>query len=366
MTYAGIYLHIPYCHQACSYCDFYFSTHQKTLPLFLQALKQEIALNKDFLPPDVPILTLYFGGGTPSILSSDQLQELITCLKFHYDLSNLLEFTIEVNPEDINEQKLTDYLQLGVNRLSLGIQSLHDHELQFMRRPHDAHKSVQSLQLVSQYFTNYSVDIIYGTPNSTLADLQYTVENLLQYQPAHFSCYALTIEPNTLLNYWQKNKRFETVDEHYVMQYEWLTDYLTQHGYHPYELSNFAKDGMYSKHNSLYWKHYPYLGLGPAAHSFKPYVRSYNRPNVHRYIEQLLEKKAEPHRENEHLHEGQIALEKMMFLVRQNHGIEASTIPEKLYKQWTNDGLAYPSQGKLYFTPRGLMLSDKLLLELVG
>lgn len=366
MTYAGIYIHIPYCHQACSYCDFYFSTNKKSLPLYLQALKQEIAIKKDFLPSDVPIHTLYIGGGTPSILSPEQIHDIISCLKFHFDLSNLQEFTVEVNPEDVSEDKLTAYLRLGVNRISLGIQSLHDHELQFMRRPHDAQKSMQALKLVSKYFSNYSVDIIYGIPNSTLQNLQFTVENLFQYRPAHFSCYALTIEPNTLLNYWQKKQHFDIADEHYVLQYEWLTNYLTKHGYFPYELSNFAKEDMHSKHNSLYWKHYPYLGLGPAAHSFVPYIRTYNRPNVHRYIEQLLEKRSLPHQEKEQLQDEQIALEKRMFLVRQNQGIPASKLSNGTYERWASEGLAFMQNNMVLLTPKGLMLSDSLLLELVG
>jgi oxygen-independent coproporphyrinogen-3 oxidase len=362
--YGGIYVHIPFCHQACSYCDFYFSTLKKYIPKFLQALLTEIDLKKDFFCNHEPIFTLYFGGGTPSLLANRDLEIIVQKIYKNFANLRLQEVTIEANPEDVTQEKLRFWSDLGFNRISLGVQSLHENELKFMKRNHTFQQVYHALELLqNSNFQNFSVDVIYGLPNSSCKTLEFTLKELLTFKPSHFSCYALTIENKTLLNYQKQKQLFELDEEQYVQQYDFLVQYLENFGYKRYELSNFSLVGKISVHNSLYWKHFPYLGLGPSAHSFYPNVRSSNIANTHIYAEKLNNHEVPVHCKEE-LSKEQIALEKLMFQVRQNVGLNSQKIDKNLKEIWLKNCWIYEREKKIYFTNQGLMLSDYLILQL--
>ncbi len=281
---AGIYIHIPFCKQACHYCDFHFSTSQKLYDKVLEALIVEIESRKKELTDEVS--TIYFGGGTPSILKVRDLERIIQTVRTHYNCAPHMELTLECNPDDVNEQVLRDWLRVGVNRLSLGIQSFDDEVLAWMNRAHDARLSVEAFELArSVGFDNISCDLIYGIPNKDESYWKTQLSKMLALKPEHLSCYCLTVEPKTVLDHQLKKGQFSlpdqerTGDEFLVMR-----DLLKQSGYQQYEVSNFSLPGKESKHNSSYWKSHMYLGFGPSAHSFNGKQRRWNMANNARYV----------------------------------------------------------------------------------
>lgn len=364
-NFAGIYVHIPFCHQACSYCDFYFSVHTKHLPIFIQAILKEIELKKDFFCNQEKIRTLYFGGGTPSLLTPNDLQLIYTKIINTFQNIEIEEFTIEVNPEDVTKENLKCWKALGVNRISLGVQSIHEEELTFMKRNHTSQQIFEALDYIKESgIENFTVDVIYGIPIGSVPKLKKTLQKLLIYEPKHFSCYALTVEPKTLLDYQLKKKQWVIEDDNYVKEYEFLVNFLQDNGYFRYEISNFSKKGYESRHNASYWRHVPYLGLGPSAHSFDGKKRSSNIANLHRYEEKLSHQEL-PTNFEETLSKEQIQLEQLMFKIRQNQGIEIHYFNRSMLEDWLKKDWIYREEEKIFFTNKGLMLSDSLILQII-
>lgn len=290
---AGIYIHIPFCKKACHYCNFHFSTQTQHIHSFVEALLNEIELRRDYI--NTPIQTIYFGGGTPSLLSAEQISSIIEKLQLNFDLSNLQEFTLEANPDDININKLSEWNAIGINRLSIGIQSFQKESLAWMNRAHIVDQSHQAIQMAQDAgFNNISIDLIYGTPHYTKEHLLADLKIIEDYRIPHVSCYALTVEEKTALNSMIEKGKIENVKtEVQAEHFEIIVDYLNKIGFEHYEISNFAKPGNRSKHNSSYWKGIPYLGLGPSAHSFNGSSRQWNVANNALYM-QSLEKRALP------------------------------------------------------------------------
>lgn len=288
---AGIYIHIPFCKQACHYCDFHFSTNHKYVDEMTAAICMELKLQKDYLTQE-PINTIYFGGGTPSLLSSSQLSDMLTIIRSEYQVTDHAEVTLEANPDDLDRQKLQMLFDAGVNRLSIGIQSFHEKTLQFLNRAHDRKQALQCLEDARAVgFNNISIDLIYGIPSENHQLWQEDLAQAIKLQPEHISSYCLTIEPKTTFGNWLKKGNIPPVEEEYAAdQFEILIDELSKAGYEQYEVSNFCKPGFYSRHNSSYWKQNKYLGIGPSAHSYNGQTRQFNVSHNPKYMKALADK----------------------------------------------------------------------------
>lgn len=285
---AGIYIHIPFCKQACHYCDFHFSTSLKKKDELVQALTKELILRKDELK-NQPIETIYFGGGTPSLLSTTELQMLIGTIYKHYIIIENPEITLEANPDDLTEnQRFSDYKKVGINRLSIGVQSFFEDDLRAMNRAHNATEAVKCLQSVTQYFENITIDLIYGIPNMSIEKWNENLNIAFGFGVNHISSYALTVEPKTALDNFIKKGTYPPIDEALALKhFNHLVEKTTDHGYVHYEISNFGKPDFFSKHNTSYWQGKPYLGIGPSAHSFNGHQRSWNVSNNSKYIQSI-------------------------------------------------------------------------------
>ena len=289
---AGIYIHIPFCRQACTYCNFHFSTSLAQKDALLNALHDEILLTNTFTPGET-IETIYFGGGTPSLLTPEELKEILGQVKNKFSITKNAELTLEANPDDITPAVLESWQAIGINRLSLGVQSFDEKELQWMNRAHNAAQSLQSIDdIIAAGFTNFSVDFIYGSPLLDDETLKKNCSIIFNKKIPHISCYALTVEPKTALNKMIEQHRSLPVDvAQQAKQFEILLDLTEEAGYEQYEISNFAKPGFRSKHNSSYWQGKPYYGFGPAAHSFNGKdIRRWNIANNALYIQSIKNK----------------------------------------------------------------------------
>ena len=284
---AGIYLHIPFCKKACHYCNFHFSTQTTHIQSFVNAIIREIELQKDYLKG--PIKTIYFGGGTPSLLSQTQLSTIIKALYANFDIAPEIECTLEANPDDINKDLLAAWKALGINRLSIGIQSFQATALTWMNRAHSIEQSHTAIQLAQAAgINNISVDLIYGTPTLSDAALIQDLNWIEHYQIKHVSCYALTVEDKTALKKLIEKEALKDVDPaQQAAHFELLSSRLVAMGMEHYEISNFAQPGCRSQHNSNYWSGVPYLGLGPSAHSFNGISRQWNIANNALYIQSI-------------------------------------------------------------------------------
>jgi len=284
---AGIYLHIPFCRQACHYCNFHFSTTLKLKNEFVGALLKEIELQTNYLPAE-PVHTIYFGGGTPSLLTIDELKAILLALRQNFSVDAGAEITLEANPDDLNADKLSEWKQAGINRLSIGVQSFFEEDLRWMNRAHTAQQAINNLQLAKTYFDNITIDLIYGTPTLPDEKWQHNVQQAISLGISHLSCYALTVEPGTALAHMiDKHKTIDVNTEDQARQFLLLTDWMQAAGYEHYEISNFALPGKRSRHNSSYWQGAAYLGLGPSAHSFNSESRQWNISNNALYIQSL-------------------------------------------------------------------------------
>ena len=285
---AGIYIHIPFCKQACHYCNFHFSTSMNHKNGFLDALLKEISLQAGYLE-EHEVQTIYFGGGTPSLLNGEELGSVLTAIYNRFNIAPGAEITFETNPDDITSEKLMEWKSRGINRLSIGVQSFYDEDLRWMNRAHDAGQAQNSIGLSqSAGFENITIDLIYGTPGLTDQKWKSNVEQAISLGIPHLSCYALTVEPSTALEKMIALKKSPPVNtDDQARQFGLLMDYLGEAGYEHYEISNFALPGKRSRHNSSYWQRQPYLGLGPSAHSFKGNTRQWNVSNNILYINSL-------------------------------------------------------------------------------
>ena len=294
----GIYIHIPFCHQACTYCDFHFSTQLKAKSDMVGALAREIFLRKNYLKGK-PLTTIYFGGGTPSIVGVENIREILQAIAENYSIEKNPEVTLEANPEDLTPEKVQQLQQAGINRLSIGIQSFRDEDLRLMNRSHSAEHAAKSVRTAQAGgFKNISVDLIYGTPGLSDDDWKKNMETVFELDVPHLSCYALTIEPKTAFAKWIKEGKMPAPDEDRVStQFEMLMDLAPGAGYEHYEISNFAKPGFLSRHNTSYWLGEPYVGIGPSAHSYDIHSRQWNISNNSTYIQSIAEGKAPFERE---------------------------------------------------------------------
>lgn len=286
---AGIYIHIPFCRKACTYCDFHFSTNLSRRADMVRAIACEASLRRDFFGKDVLLDTLYFGGGTPSLLQAEEWGLLLEQLYKDFTFRDGFEFTVECNPDDLTRESLVTLKKFGVNRLSIGVQSLRDQDLELMNRSHRAAQAVTSIRLARETgFENLTTDLIYGIPNLDLDSWQENIEQLVSLEVNHISAYALTVEEQTVLSKQvAKGSVIIPKEETYEAQYFLLIDLLEANGFEHYELSNFALPGYRSLHNSSYWNGTAYLGLGPSSHSYIDDTRSWNLSNNAKYLELL-------------------------------------------------------------------------------
>jgi oxygen-independent coproporphyrinogen-3 oxidase len=286
---AGIYLHIPFCKQACHYCDFHFSTDARGAEEMVEAMEGELDLRKDFLSTEVE--TLYWGGGTPSLLPVELLERLMSKVRERFTVAPGAEVTLEANPDDLDPSKLRQLRVAGVNRLSLGLQSFNADLLRFLNRAHDAASARRCITMSREAgIANLSVDLIYGIPGLTPETWRETLQEVLQQKPEHLSAYSLTIEERTVFGSRLKKGQFAPAPEADVAgQFETMVDVLEENGYEHYEISNFSLPGFQSRHNSNYWKQVPYLGIGPSAHSYDGMRRYMNIRNNARYVRSIAD-----------------------------------------------------------------------------
>ncbi len=324
---AGIYLHIPFCRQACHYCNFHFATSLRYKNEMQDALLKEIPLRSAYLQ-DETVETIYFGGGTPSLLDADAIQQLIDQLRETFTIAHHAEITLEANPDDITEEKIAAWKKAGVNRLSLGIQSFFEEDLQWMNRAHNAAQAVAAIELAIKHFDNITADLIYGTPQLTNEKWQYNVEKIISLGIPHISCYALTVEPKTPLEKLIRLQKSENVNpDKQSDQFLLLMTWLKNAGYEHYEISNFAKPGRRSRHNSSYWQGKKYAGIGPSAHSFNGKSRQWNIANNQAYINSI-EKGLIPS-EEELLSETEQLNEYIMTSLRTMEGLDISLLSSR-------------------------------------
>ena len=287
---SGIYIHIPFCKQACHYCDFHFSTQMGKKEEMLKALTQELKLRKDEFKND-NVETIYFGGGTPSVLNVSEIELLIGSVYKNYKVSSDPEITLEANPDDLSKSKIEELSNSPINRLSIGIQSFFEEDLKLMNRAHSAEEAINVLSLATKYFDNISIDLIYGMPNMSNERWKENIEKAISFKVPHISSYALTVEPRTALaNFVKKGLIKPVADEVAQEHFNILNDCLQQAGYDSYEISNFGKPDYFSKNNSAYWQQKKYIGIGPSAHSFDGHKRGWNINNNSKYIKAITSK----------------------------------------------------------------------------
>ncbi len=328
---AGIYIHIPFCKKRCSYCDFYKDTNISIKSDFIESLKREFSFRASFFKSNTVITTLYFGGGTPSVLNLDEFKEIILELNRIFDLSKIEELTVELNPDDVSLEYLSGLKNLGVNRVSFGVQSFHDKYLKMIRRRHDSHQALEAVSLCKLVgIDNISIDLIYGLPGLTLEEWQNDIDLFLSLKVPHLSAYHLIYEEGTLMTAQLKKGLFsEATEEESSDQFNLLRNGLINHGFEHYEISNFSLPNMYSKHNSSYWKGELYLGFGPSAHSFDGRVRYWNFSDLNKYIS-FLNQGRDDFFDCEELSEKDIYNELVMLGLRTKKGIYEGDLKSKV------------------------------------
>jgi oxygen-independent coproporphyrinogen-3 oxidase len=373
---AGIYIHIPYCKVACHYCNFHFSTNTAHLNDFADALLLETQLQKNYLLGE-KIETLYFGGGTPSVLEKAHLEKIFSALHKHFDLSEITELTLEANPDDITEEKLLLWKAAGVNRLSIGVQSFFEEDLKWMNRAHIADDVTRSLQMAEAAgFKNLNIDLIYGLPDMNEERWKQNLETFFSYNIPHLSAYCLTVEPKTALDKMiQKGKKKAVNDKSAHAHFEILVDAMEAHGYEHYEISNFAKPGKYAVHNSSYWKGANYLGLGPSAHSFNGSTRQWNVSNNIQYIHSLM-KENKLSAETETLSAENRFNELLMIRLRTMWGLDMKMLERDFSEIMINEmktemqpyletGALFLENNILKLSRKGKFIADKVVSDLM-
>jgi len=284
---SGIYIHIPFCKQACHYCDFHFSTAMGKKEAMVSALQKELLLRKDEFNDEV-VETIYFGGGTPSVLTMDELQSIIDTVQSNYEVTDTSEITLEANPDDLSLVKIKALAESPVNRLSIGIQSFFEEDLKLMNRAHNAFEAEDCILHAKKYFDNISIDLIYGIPDMSNSRWKQNIEKALSFDIPHISSYALTVEPNTALaNFIKKGIVKNVEDEIAQAHFHILSETLEAAGFESYEISNFGKPGYFSRNNTAYWQQKKYLGIGPSAHSFDGVRRGWNINNNPKYLKAI-------------------------------------------------------------------------------
>ena len=372
---AGIYIHVPFCRSFCKYCDFYSITDESPKVDFVEAIIREAELRSGYLEGE-PVETIYFGGGTPSLLTVIQLKSILDTIRTKMKVSGDPEITVEVNPDDVAEGYFASLKGIGVNRISLGVQSWDDKRLKYLGRRHNAAQSAEALGLVfREGIKNVSVDLIFGVPGMTTADLKQDLEKTMSYPVTHISAYHLTIENGTRLAAMkEKGKLTETDEETSNAMFTLLGNLCRENGFIQYEISNFALEGFMSKHNSSYWKQVPYLGLGPSAHSFNRRSRQWNVSDVRTYISSVAGGSVQFEREE--LDRLTVFNEYVMTALRTMWGIDLSHV-ETFYDKELHDylvnmsgkyiryGMMKREKNTLVLTDQGKMISDNIIAELI-
>ena len=284
---ASVYIHIPFCKQACNYCNYHFSTKLEKKDLLINSLLKEIQLRSNELKNN-KVNSIYFGGGTPSILKKSIIKSLIDSVRHNFNLDKKIEICLEINPDDIKDGDIENYIEIGVNRISVGVQSFFDSDLALMNRRHNSEQATNVIEKVKKNLKNYSIDLIYGIPNMTIEKWSKNLQTAISFSPPHISAYALTIEENTVFSDWVNKKKINLLSEEEVLnQFNFTLKFLEKKGYDHYEISNFGKRNFYSKNNESYWLGESYIGIGPSAHSFDGKYRSWNISNNIKYINNI-------------------------------------------------------------------------------
>lgn len=370
----GLYLHIPFCKQKCAYCDFYSICDLSVIESYLAALCTEIRLS-GALYHDRMVDTVYVGGGTPSLLSADQLARLFSALRASFVLAPDAEITLEANPATLDEDKCRALFRAGVNRLSLGMQSADDRELQTLSRLHTFAAFLESYRLASSFFSNISLDLIYGLPDSDEEKFLHSLDRALSLAPQHISLYALKIEEGTPFAARRAQLALPS-DDTVADMYLAAVRRLSEAGYEQYEISNFARPGFASRHNSRYWKREDYLGLGPAAHSFVDGLRYAHAKDLAGYLASLQKGNLPPHVEEYRPDEKEGINEEIMLSLRLVEGLSLAYLKEKMgydilkakgdkIALFCRGGFMKQENGRLFFTPKGFLVSNTILSELM-
>ncbi len=368
---SAIYIHIPFCRTRCTYCDFFSGTNLQLKSRYIDALKKEISLRKNYLE-NRTIKTIYFGGGTPSLLSYDELSSIFETLKQNFDLSDCEEITLECNPDDLSESYVSQLKNLPINRLSIGVQSFNDKELRFVNRRHSAKQAIDVVRLCQKNgFNNISIDLIFGLPFQSLESFSANLICLLELDVQHVSVYGLTIEDGTRIEQQCQQKLFvPTSEEESVLMYQKAIEVLTINGFEHYEISNFAKPKMRSKHNSSYWSGLHYLGVGSGAHSYNGVSRQWNVCNINQYCS------LNDYFEVEHLLEVDVYNELIITNLRRLEGVDLEFLCqkfgdkyyshcEKSAQRYLQNGLLEIKGNYLKITSKGLLLSDTIMRDLM-
>ena len=370
---AGIYIHIPFCKRKCHYCNFFSLATTKYRREFLEALLQEIKKRKNYLNNE-KIESIYFGGGTPSLLSIDAIKEILDCIFRNFEIDDAAEITLEANPDDLSLDYLNQLKQTVINRLSIGIQSFNDEELKYVNRIHNSKEAIESVYHAKEVgFDNLSVDLIYGIPNSTIKSWERNLEIVEKMHVSHLSAYSLTQEPNTAYDILVKKGKLQApADEQAVAQYEILQDFLPRLNMAQYEISNYAAAKKYAKHNTNYWYGVPYLGLGPSAHSFNGKSRQWNIAHLANYISSA--EKGEPKSEVEVLSITDKWNERIMTGIRTKWGLDLTILQQefsekqilvfqKQAQKYLAEGLLQ-QKGNIYkLSSKGKLFADGIAAE---
>jgi oxygen-independent coproporphyrinogen-3 oxidase len=370
---AGLYIHIPFCKQACHYCDFHFSISLQLLSPVVKSIVLEMELRKDYLKGE-SVDTVYFGGGTPSLLPAAALEQILDQVALIFP-GQKLEITLEANPDDLDSNSLATWKSLGIDRLSLGIQSFQDEILKAYNRAHNAMQAKQAIQLGrSAGFEKFSIDLIYGFPHANHGLWKKDLKEGLLLDPGHLSAYSLTLEPKTTFGNWAKKGKFIPAEEEFVaQQFEWLQEQCDQAGYQQYEISNFSRPDQAAIHNSNYWKRIPYLGIGPSAHSFDGNARGYNPPSNPSYIQALAAGKLPFVVEN--LEKEELINEEILTCLRTSWGLDTVSmadryqvdllqIKENSIAKLTALGMIHTEGKTLTLTRKGQLLADSIAAEI--
>lgn len=371
---SGIYFHIPFCKQKCSYCDFYSTKDANGIGELVKSEIKELILRKDYLKQDL-VDTIYFGGGTPSLLGIYDINDLLNSVKRNYNVSDQCEITFETNPDDLTKEYLEGLFDCHVNRLSVGIQSFNDDILKYLGRRHDSRNLNFNIETAKKVgFSNISVDLIFGIPGMELATYLNSIDKVVQLDIQHISAYSLTIAEGTLFYKLRKENKLKEIDEEVLLvQFNSTIDILSEHGFNQYEISNYAKDGYKSRHNCSYWEDVNYLGIGPSAHSYNGFSRQWNISNTRKYCSML--DKDEPFFEVEFLTRKDKFNEYIITGLRTSNGVSRKFINEnfegEIVQHFVKEvfsllkqELIYPYDDRVVLTRRGILISDYILERL--
>ncbi len=370
---SGIYIHIPYCKQACHYCDFHFSTSMKTKNEMIDCIVKEMDIRESEFSKKID--SLYIGGGTPSLMTNLELETIFNGLEKKMSIGDIKEITIEINPEDLISEKLEFYKEIGINRLSIGIQSMNNNILKWMNRSHDTSQVINGLNNTKVAgFENINLDFIYGTPKNLSRDYKSELLEILKFNPTHLSCYHLTIEDGTYFGHLEKKKKIKRIEDDVSQQeFRWISEKLKSKNYQHYEISNFAVQGKESFHNSNYWNQSSYIGLGPGAHSFRNSTRRWNISNNRLYIKNI--KAGIPYFEQEVLSPYDIVNEKIMLGLRTLNGLDKdhvfSIVPQAIKEgiesklnTFLKDEILLSTNNIISMNPEKWLLSEYVSREL--